>query len=76
MLIGINVPSKELEGMNDAQMAALVKEALGRTKQMRWRALNALKKLEIMGVPREYAYRILTEKELGYIEALELGYLD
>ena len=74
MLLGINVPEKEFKAMSDAEKLALINEAYNRTKQMKYRAYNAQKKLEILRIPIEYAYQILTEKEVNLIEALRLGY--
>lgn len=75
MLLGIDIPEKDFLNMTDEEKLALLKEAYGRTKQIRYRAMNARKKLDILRIPVEYAFTVLTEKEIGYLHALELGFL-
>lgn len=75
MLLGIDIPEEKLLSMTDKEKLALLDAAYGRTKQIRYRALNARKKLEILRIPKEYAFTILTDKEIGYLHALELGFL-
>lgn len=76
MLLGINVPEKEYKMMSDAEKLALLDEAYRRTRQMKFRAFNAQKKLDILRIPMEYAYQILTEKEVHMVHALRLGYFN